>query len=132
MTEDVRAVMTPDVGAPAQARRLLERSFGATLQPAELDRAKLMVTELVTNAVRHGAGDITVHASLNTESLIVDVIDEGPGFEASIPEPRFPGVGGWGLSLLEAEATRWGLTQTPTRVWFEIELSTAAVGSRLL
>jgi anti-sigma regulatory factor (Ser/Thr protein kinase) len=123
--------MAPDVGAPAKARRLLERSFGATLEPTELDRAKLIVTELVTNGVRHGGGYIAVHAALSAGSLVVDVVDQGPGFEPGVPEPRFDEVGGWGLSLVAAEASRWGLTKPPTRVWFEIERSATAVRSQL-
>ena len=127
----VQAVMAPDVSAPAKARRLLERSFGSMLDPTELDRAKLIVTELVTNGVRHGGGDIAVHAALNADSLFVDVVDQGPGFEPGAGEPGFDAVGGWGLSLVAAEASRWGLTKPPTRVWFEIERSAAPIRSQV-
>ncbi len=116
----IEVVLAPDLGAATTARRLLERAFGAVLDPAELDRAKLAVSELATNAVRHGVGDITLRAELDRLRLLVEVIDEGPGF-AHAPRAEARDVGGWGLELVEGACTRWGITDGAPRVWFEIE-----------
>lgn len=56
-----------------------------------------MVSELVSNAVRHGKGQITLQADLDENRLLIEVIDEGDGLEHALRERDFPGVGGWGL-----------------------------------
>jgi anti-sigma regulatory factor (Ser/Thr protein kinase) len=117
----VEIVLAPDLGAATTARRLLEDAFGAALAESELDRAKLAVSELTTNAVRHGQGDITLRAELDESRLLVEVIDEGPGF-ARGPRPEDPrAVGGWGLDLVEGTTSRWGIVDGTPHVWFEIE-----------
>jgi PAS domain S-box-containing protein len=117
----VDVVLASDLGAATTARRLLEETFGGLLEPAELDRAKLAVSELATNAVRHGVGDVTLRAELDESRLLVEVIDEGPGFVRTprADDPR--SVGGWGLDLVEGASTRWGIRTDAPTVWFEIE-----------
>src|SRR3954447_23382991 len=104
----------------------------------EVDRStrevvELLVSELVTNAVRHGASDryesILLHARCVDSRVRVEVCDEGPGFEA---EPDTRGVmepGGNGLLLVDTLATDWGVIPgngNPTCVWFESEYAVAA------
>jgi hypothetical protein len=48
--------LLPETRAPRVARRVLERRFGGALDGVVLGRAKLLVSELVTNAVLHGHG----------------------------------------------------------------------------
>jgi len=87
----------------------------------------LLVTELVTNAVRHGhagsprAVQVTVHGS--PERVRVEVIDAGAGFDPVRPRPGDED-GGWGLYLVERVADRWGVTPAAPGccVWFELEL----------
>ena len=55
------------------ARDWLSSSFEARLDHGELDQAKLLVSELVSNAVMHGRGEIGVRAHLNDERLLVEV-----------------------------------------------------------
>ena len=80
------------------------------------------MSELVTNAVRHGVAD---HVALNVrvlpEWIRVDVADEGPGFTSG-RNPETPGVdGGWGLFLVDQLAKRWGVQdEGGTHVWFEL------------
>ncbi|HUE29058.1 MAG TPA: SpoIIE family protein phosphatase [Solirubrobacteraceae bacterium] len=117
----VRLTVMPDPGAPAAARRLLERSFADSLDPEELERAKLMTSELTTNAVRHGQGEITLRAEVDATRLLVEVIDQGSGFEPVDPTQDIEQAGGWGLRIVEAEASRWGMREGTGHVWFEIE-----------
>jgi PAS domain S-box-containing protein len=129
--EDARRIhvtFSPDATVPGAARRVLERTFGSRLEPDELERAKLAVSELATNAVRHGEGDVTVMAELTEERLLVEVIDAGLGFEHIARERQPEGIGGWGLALVDAETSGWGLYDGNTHVWFEIKRRGAPPG----
>ena len=96
-------------------------SAGSGLDAEELGRAKLLVSELVNNAVLHGQGAIMLRLSLDQDRLLAEVIDQGTGFERVVRKSDFERLGGWGLSLVEAESTRWGVHEGTTHVWFEIE-----------
>jgi two-component sensor histidine kinase len=94
------------------------------LPPQMLDVALLLTSELVTNAVRHGAGEIRCSLSTGPTSVRLEVHDENP----ELPEPAHRGVvadSGRGLHILESLASRWGSTPDPTStgktVWFEID-----------
>jgi anti-sigma regulatory factor (Ser/Thr protein kinase) len=92
---------------------------------------RLLVSELVTNSVRHAdmppPGSVSVEVSLDSRKIHVEVRDTGPGFE---PRGRRAGqskAGGWGLFLVERLADRWGVVRNNfTRVWFEIDLGRAS------
>jgi anti-sigma regulatory factor (Ser/Thr protein kinase) len=80
----------------------------------------LLVTELVTNSVRHShaSAPIRFHARMGLGRVQAEVEDGGPGFD---PEIRHTAPG-FGLRLLDRLATRWGVEQgPPTRVWFEVD-----------
>ena len=86
---------------------------------------ELVLTELVTNSVRHAglAPDdlIEVRGAVNDGVLRVEVTDRGPGFEARTPRPAADGSGGWGLFLAERLTDRWGVSRDGPRttVWLE-------------
>lgn len=102
--------------------------FAPALADGTLATARLLVSELVTNAVTHGRGRVTLRAQLFERRLLVEVIDEGEGFEHELRDRDFqtPGVGGWGLSVVDAESSRWGLRRDSSHVWFELERPGAA------
>jgi anti-sigma regulatory factor (Ser/Thr protein kinase) len=118
-----------DAHAPARARRLIGDLGVSTLDADELDRAKVVVSELVTNAVLHGQGRISLRARLDQDRLFVEVIDEGSGFERVAREHTFEDLHGRGLNIVDAEASRWGLYEGTTHVWFEIERSGPRLGA---
>lgn len=119
-------MLTEERGAAAAARQALCDGNG-TLPAAIRGDVLLLVSELVTNAVRHaGAGPerpLQVQVLRGPRWLVVSVEDEGPGF-APQPTPSPPGneSGGWGLFLVDQIADRWGVecTTSGSRVWFEI------------
>ena len=115
--------LTPGLDAPRLAKCLLTQSLMPALANGVLDTAKLLVSELVTNAVTHGRGRITVRAQLSERRLLVEVVDEGDGFEPVLRErdSDTPEVGGWGLTIVDAESSRWGVSPDHSRVWFELE-----------
>lgn len=118
--------------SPWLARRALGDWYGASLQPDELHRAKLLTSELVTNAVLHGRGRIVLAAGLSHGRLRVQVTDEGHGFayrdghRGGDRTQRFYHQRGRGLAIVEAESARWGIGQDTTQVWFELTVSTPA------
>ena len=85
---------------------------------------RLVISEVVTNAVRHGGeGEMLVAVTPKDGYLCVQVTDTGDGFA---PRPRAFGPdedGGFGLFLVERLTRRWGLTRedSNTRVWFEFD-----------
>ena len=109
------------VQAPGIARRSLAEWLAPAVDADELDTARLLVSELVTNAVVHGRGEITLRATLDEDRLLVEVIDEGGGFELTVRQQDFASIGGRGLAIVDAEASRWGLHEGTTHVWFELE-----------
>jgi anti-sigma regulatory factor (Ser/Thr protein kinase) len=111
------------------ARRLIERAVADWLDGEELDRAKLAVSELATNAVVHGRGEITLFADIDEGRLLVEVVDEGSGFEYTLRECEFDRLGGRGLNIVDAETSRWGMHEGTTHVWFEIERRGPRLGS---
>jgi anti-sigma regulatory factor (Ser/Thr protein kinase) len=113
----------PEAGA--EGRHALERLRGSIAR-SQLDTLRLLVTELLTNSIRHsGAGDarIELDVEIYSNAVHVEVIDRGPGFQPKrSPEPHTNRSGGWGLCLVDRLADRWGVAvEGRTRVWFEID-----------
>jgi anti-sigma regulatory factor (Ser/Thr protein kinase) len=108
--------------APATARRALKGLAGRVSEGRARDLA-LLVSELVTNAVRHAAGErLRLVVTLDARALRVEVHDPGNGFEPREPEPDPTRPSGWGLFLVDELADRWGVDRTPrTLVWFEMD-----------
>jgi anti-sigma regulatory factor (Ser/Thr protein kinase) len=120
MTIDLELPSTPS--APARARGALDRIAGG-LSAERLRDVRLLVSELVTNAVRHAGGEaVRLVVGLTGGVLRVEVHDPGHGFEVK-QAPRDPlRASGWGLVLVEELADRWGVDHNPrTRVWFEMD-----------
>ena len=145
--EAVRTLMTRELSttfaggpyAAAAARRALG-GLGDIVGHRRLDDIALLVSELVTNSVRHGgAGEddrLELAALREGQRLRVEVTDWGPGFDRDA-RPRRPTdeVGGWGLVLVERLADRWGVERDgdATVVWFELSMPERAKrgGARL-
>jgi anti-sigma regulatory factor (Ser/Thr protein kinase) len=118
--------LSPGPRAPAEARRTLGEGFG-DLDPETLSRLRLLVTELVTNSVRHARlrRDESIDLSVRRadDRIRVDVTDPGEGFRPEAPPRPVPDrPEGWGLYLVDRLADRWGVTSDgETRVWFELD-----------
>ena len=115
----------PALETPALARHELEGWLPASLPERERGVLRLLVSELVTNSVRHVAGSaqkVVLGVQIGTRAIRVEVLDGGRGFTPGKLEPR-GSDGGFGLFLVERMASRWGVdTQAGTRVWFELDL----------
>ena len=111
--------------AAGEGRHALDRLHGV-LDDDRLRELRLLVTELVTNSIRHGTrpGDwITLDVDINPDAVRVVVRDRGPGFQPQPkPEPHHDRPGGWGLCLVDRLADRWGVdADAGTAVWFEMD-----------
>jgi anti-sigma regulatory factor (Ser/Thr protein kinase) len=115
--------LSGDRDAAAKARRALGKLRG-DLDPPLMETLRLLVTELVTNSVRHtGAETVVLRILVGRSAVWTEVTDAGPGFD---PPARAAKDGtGWGLFLVERLAERWGVNQSDagTKVWFELRRS---------
>ena len=98
---------------------------------------ELLVTELVSNSIRHarlrGHEWVRLGAAMEGSLLRVEVSDRGAGFKAVPPRPADDGAGGWGLYIVERLADRWGVERDAagTTVWLEFDLDPDGRGRRL-
>jgi anti-sigma regulatory factor (Ser/Thr protein kinase) len=124
-----------DQAAPSLARAAVnDFCEDRAVSPDAIPTVMLLVSEMVTNAVIHPdvdpPGTVRIHARISKAGIRVEVSDQGKGFTPRPPDPR-PLGGGFGLYLLEKEAARWGVEQTPyTTVWFELALEEPRAESR--
>lgn len=115
--------LTPDLQAPARARRrlldFLVRNDGLQF----LETAALLATELVTNVVIHAGTDLDLVLTLQEGELTVEVADRHPArlLTTQSPSRELP-EGGRGLALVDALSTRWGTTHSRVgkSVWFTL------------
>jgi len=96
------------------------------LGPELFEDMRLLVSELVTNSVRHAvaAPESTVMLELSVREDLIRccVSDPGPGFEPAERAPDDDPGSGWGLFLVEQLSDRWGVDlDAGTSVWFEID-----------
>jgi anti-sigma regulatory factor (Ser/Thr protein kinase) len=111
--------------AIAWARERIVELAAPFVEPHRIGDLRLVISEVVTNAVRHGGdGDMLLAVTPKQDLLCVQVTDTGDGFA---PRPRAYAPdedGGFGLFLIEQLTRRWGLTRedSNTRVWFEFDL----------
>jgi anti-sigma regulatory factor (Ser/Thr protein kinase) len=117
--------------APAEARHALD-AMSTGLPDGRVRDVQLLVSELVTNAVRHAnlsARDrIRLVVDLAGDALRVEVHDPGGGFVPIVPEPDPGRPSGWGLYLVSELSDRWGVnSEGATLVWFEFDRPAAAV-----
>ncbi len=101
--------------APSASRSHLD-SLRLELEP-RFDDVVLLVSELVTNSVRHSeSSDIAISVIANNGKVRVEVTDDGPGFNTG--DPRGDGMG---LEIVEKLADRWGLkNENGFTVWAEM------------
>jgi anti-sigma regulatory factor (Ser/Thr protein kinase) len=108
--------------AAAVARGIVE-AVGSDLPESILIDAKLLTTEVVTNAIRHARGTQVVVMRIRRNNLVrVEVVDQGPMFD---PQPQTTSAragGGQGLVIVGAVANAWGVEpdEAGKKVWFEL------------
>ena len=119
----------PAVSHSVRLSRYATRAVLTAWQLAHLDEAaSLLVSELVTNAVRHARGIdvVTVNLHAGRTWLRIEVQDT----DRHWPQPRIPGRhddSGFGFILVDALASNWGVRETEAgkAVWAELDTRSA-------
>ncbi|CAM5319458.1 hypothetical protein SCANM63S_00596 [Streptomyces canarius] len=112
--------LEPEDSAPGQARRLARRALARWDLEDLTDSVELLVSEVVTNAVRYASRPVTLRL-LRTDVLRCEVGDDVPQLPR-LRQARATDEGGRGLYLVNRLARRWGATRLSTGkvVWFEL------------
>jgi anti-sigma regulatory factor (Ser/Thr protein kinase) len=127
MSVTIQLKLPPTAHAAAHARVALDE-LENELGTALLKDLRLMVSELVTNSIRHVGPEhldtIELRAWLYENRFKIEVSDGGPGFEPVATAGRGDAIGGWGLYIVESLSDRWGAERRGDRtvVWFEIHM----------
>jgi|KBSSwiStaDraftv2_1062776.scaffolds.fasta_scaffold2039253_2 anti-sigma regulatory factor (Ser/Thr protein kinase) len=121
--------LRPTPGAVPDARKALD-ALDDDVSAQTLDDLRLLVSELVTNSVRHAGLEqsqaIELKVTLLPETVRVEVNDPGSGFQPTPRTAQSDDQSGWGLYLVSRLADRWGVTSDgATRVWFELNRNRA-------
>ncbi|MET9152657.1 SpoIIE family protein phosphatase [Streptomyces griseoflavus] len=112
--------LEPEDAAPGRARRLARRALTRWGMEELSDSVELLVSEVVTNAVRYATRPVTLRL-LRTDVLRCEVGDDVPQLPR-LRQARATDEGGRGLYLVNRLARRWGATRLSTGkvVWFEL------------
>lgn len=122
---NVELELSRGLDSAAVARHALDDLEGG-VPPDQLGDVRLLVSELVTNAIRHAGLDdtdaIRLAVAVDRDTIRVEVHDPGRGFEVGDAPTDPERASGWGLFLVETLADRWGVErQAGTHVWFELD-----------
>jgi anti-sigma regulatory factor (Ser/Thr protein kinase) len=105
-----------------RARRLVTAQLSDWTVGDLADAAELLVSELVTNALRHTRGPLRLNLRLHQGRLLCEVEDtESTAPVCSVVDAD--AEGGRGTELIDMLADAWGSTRTATgkTVWFELQ-----------
>jgi anti-sigma regulatory factor (Ser/Thr protein kinase) len=119
----IRALrLTPDLTAPRLARSAI-RQLLAGRDGDTIDRALLVTSEAVSNAVIHAATEIILDAELEGDHLRVTIEDGDE--RAPVPRPPAGSHGGFGLHVIDELADAWGVAPRDDgkAIWFEMSLA---------
>jgi anti-sigma regulatory factor (Ser/Thr protein kinase) len=109
-------------------RRLVSDLFEAGFYGSTVSDAALVLSELLSNALRHGAplpgSCLRVAWQLDVGSVQVSVSDGGGPTRPELGEPTQATTGGRGLRIVAKLSRRWGTgsDEEGTTVWAEVEL----------
>ncbi|MET9466865.1 ATP-binding SpoIIE family protein phosphatase, partial [Streptomyces sp. NPDC006544] len=114
--------LDPEETAPGRARRFARRALTRWGLEELEDSLELLVSEVVTNAVRYAERPVTLRL-LKTDVLRCEVGDDSPQLPRQ-RRARDTDEGGRGLFLVNRMARRWGATRLSSGkvVWFELAL----------
>lgn len=112
--------------ASAAARSALSAELGDHVSDEELRDLSLLLSEVVNNSVIHGKVDeegwIGIAVALASDSVRIAVRDSGEEGEPVPRDPDYEHGGGFGLFLVDAMSSRWGVErEIGLTVWFELD-----------
>jgi len=103
-----------------------EEMAAAGVPPEDREDAMLVLSELVSNAVKHAAplpsGEITVRWEVADDLLHIEITDGGGGTRPLPSVPALSALGGRGLDIVRSVSSQWGVTENhdTVTVWAEV------------
>jgi anti-sigma regulatory factor (Ser/Thr protein kinase) len=121
MNGEARLALRPVPASAASARQFINDTLGDWGCDAFADAARLLVSELVTNAVLHARTDVEVVVRLLRSGVRVEVRDHSTSAPV-VRRYQDEAMTGRGLALVDQLASRWGVEtrQDGKAVWFEL------------
>jgi anti-sigma regulatory factor (Ser/Thr protein kinase) len=114
--------LEPVLEAAGAARDATRRWLtDAGLPGSRLDEIQLVISELVTNAVKHAGTTLRLVVSYDGRRVLAEVFDDDPNLPS--PAASADGIGGWGLFIVDRLSDRWGCEASTDgkRVWAELD-----------
>lgn len=132
----VETRMPLDVRAPGAARIVVAQVLGERVSAVVLEQAKLVISELVTNSVRHSGGSVdagvVVRVCPTDGGFWLEVEDRGAdGADARHAEEPLPS-GGFGLPIVHTLSEHWGIERSAhggTRAWAKLSDAAPSAGA---
>jgi hypothetical protein len=122
----VEQVFNNELSAPADARQfcaheLTEGIDGIPELGGLVERAVLIVSELVTNSVKANGAHIRLVMAVDNDRLRLGVTDDGSGWPTRV-DSEVSDPGGRGLEIVEKLSDRWGIERSGDEkcVWVEL------------
>ena len=117
-------ILPNDLRAPREARQAIARFLARADLPQLIDDAQLLATELVTNAVRHATGPISVRAYVRDGYLRLEVCDSAADCPPELREADPDAEGGRGMDLVDKLSSRWGwrVSEHAKVVWLDLRV----------
>lgn len=121
-------ILPADESAPLRARSALNGAIPPPVLNGRVDDARVAISELATNAVRHGRprpdqDALRLVIEADDDHVRVEIEQPTAAVGVRVVEPRLDDplkVGGYGLLLVEQMADEWGFEPGPPgHVWFE-------------
>jgi anti-sigma regulatory factor (Ser/Thr protein kinase) len=121
MAQELEITLDSQPESVAQARRVTGQVIDG-LDEQTLEDVRLIISELVTNAVKHGPdGRVKVRLRREGKTISGEVEDEGTSPFGLRRRVRLGPDGGLGLRLVDSLSDRWGIEAGTARVWFELK-----------
>jgi anti-sigma regulatory factor (Ser/Thr protein kinase) len=116
--------LRPQPQQVAAGRRFTRDTLTAWQHTELADTACLLVSEILTNAVRHARHTIGLRLHQTVREVIAEITDDN----TQLPQRALPAPGdqsGRGLTLVEALATAWGARPSSSgkTVWFTLAIA---------
>ena len=120
---DVRATLDPGPHAARQARELLRSVVPIEGRLAAFERAELLVSEVVANAVLHGAPPVAVRVQWDGATGLVVTVSDGSPARPVRRDPAGFDDEGHGVQLVHTLSDAWGVDSTAAgkAVWFRLQ-----------
>jgi two-component sensor histidine kinase len=121
MKGDLSLELAAALDAPRRAREAIRAQVGSRLSVARRSALLTIVSELVTNSVKHGpGGPIHVDLKVSEDGAVLGRVEDGGRGGVAVREGVNPAEGGMGLRVVDAFTDRWGVEDGTTNVWFEV------------